>query len=263
VRSTEYAAEWSCLRRALAAAGKLALRHFSARGPHWFKGPGQVVTAADLEIDDLLHESVIGAFPNDGWLSEERADDRARLRRERVWIVDPVDGTRAFASGLPEFAISVALLSDDVPVLGAVFNPATGECFESERGCGAWCGATPLRVSTHDALPGARLLSSRTEMRRRNWPTIIPEATFTDLSSLAYKLALVAAGRFDGLISRRVCHDWDFAAAQLLLAEAGGRVTAADGGALVLNQPEPRHSGVVAAGTDRLHRALLERLAAV
>jgi myo-inositol-1(or 4)-monophosphatase len=176
-------------------------------------------------------------------------------------MVDPIDGTRAFAKGLPEFAISVALLRADAPVLGVVFNPATGECFEAERGCGAWCGGARLQVSGHDALPRARLLSSRTEMRRRNWPGLMPEATFTDLSSLAYKLALVATGRFDGLISRRTCHDWDVAAAQLLIAEAGGRLTVVDGSALVLNRPEPRHSGLVAAGADDLHRALLQRLA--
>ena len=104
------------------------------------------------------------------------------------------------------------------------------------------------------------LLSSRTEMRRRNWPALMPEAAFTDLSSLAYKLALVA-GRFDGLLSRRASHDWDLAAAQLLIAEAGGRLTAADAAALVLNRPEPRHSGFAAPGDDRLRRALLERLA--
>jgi myo-inositol-1(or 4)-monophosphatase len=261
VKSQGHAAEWSCLRHAVAAAGELALSHFRAGGPHWFKGPGQIVTAADLEVDRLLHESLIGAFPADGWLSEERADDQARLHRERVWMVDPIDGTRAFANGLPEFAISAALLSDDAPVLGVVLNPATGECFEAERGCGAWCGGTRVHVSTHAALPGARLLSSRTEMRRRKWPALMPEATFTDLSSLAYKLALVAAGRFDGLVSRRTCHDWDVAAAQLLIAEAGGRLSEVDGAALVLNRPEPHHAGLVAAGAHGLHRALLQRLA--
>jgi myo-inositol-1(or 4)-monophosphatase len=146
-------------------------------------------------------------------------------------MVDPIDGTRAFANGLPEFAISVALLRDGAPVLGVVLNPATGECFEAERGCGAWCGGARLRVCTHDALQGARLLSSWTEMRRRSWPALMPKATFTDLSSLAYKLALVAAGRFDGLIARRNCDDWDVAAAQLLIAGARGQLTRADGGA--------------------------------
>jgi myo-inositol-1(or 4)-monophosphatase len=261
VRGSEHAAEWRCLRAGIAAASDLALSHFRAGGKHWFKGPGQIVTAADVELDRLLHERLMGAFPHDAWLSEERADDRTRLQRRRVWVVDPIDGTRAFASGLPEFAISVALLVDGAPVLGVVANPATGECLEAERGCGAWQGDARLRASTHDRLQGVRLLSSRTEMRRRNWPELMPEATFTDLSSLAYKLALVAAGRFDGLISLRASHDWDFAAAQLLIAEAGGLLTGADGTALVLNQPEPRHPGLAAAGTAALQRALVLRLA--
>jgi myo-inositol-1(or 4)-monophosphatase len=261
VRDSEHAAEWRCLRAALAAAGDLALCHFRAGGERWFKGPGQVVTAADIEVDRLLHERLTGAFPDDAWLSEERADDRARLQRRRVWVVDPIDGTRAFAGGLPEFALSVALLVDDVPVLGVVANPATGEWFEAERGRGAWQGDVRLRASTHERLDGARLLSSRTEMRKRNWPALMPEARFTDLSSLAYKLALVAAGRFDGLISRRASHDWDLAAAHLLIAEAGGVLTGSDGADLALNRPEPRHPGLAAAGTQALHRALLTRLA--
>jgi myo-inositol-1(or 4)-monophosphatase len=261
VRRSAHEAEWRCLRDAVAAAGDLALRHFRAGGEHWFKGPGQVVTAADIEVDRLLHERLIGAFPDDAWLSEERADDRARLQRRRVWVVDPIDGTRAFADGRPEFAISVALLVDSAPVLGVVANPATGECFEAERGCGAWQDGVRLRASTRGTLEGARLLSSRTEMRRRNWPGLMPEATFADLSSLAYKLALVAAGRFDALITRRASHDWDFAAAQLLIAEAGGLLTRADGTALVLNQPDTRHPGLVAVGTEALHQVLLVRLA--
>jgi myo-inositol-1(or 4)-monophosphatase len=260
VRGSKHEAEWRCLRDAMAAAGDLALRYFQAGASHWFKGPGQVVTQADLEIDRLLHTALIGAFSDDGWLSEECVDDGARLRRRRVWVVDPIDGTRAFADGLPEFAISVALVREGAPVLGVVFNPATGEAFEAERGCGAWHGGARLRVSTHDRLTGARLLSSRTEMRRRHWPELIPEAAFTTSSSLAYKLALVAAGRFDGLVSRRASHDWDLAAGQLLIAEAGGHLSDADGAALALNQTEPRHRGLAAAGSEALHRALLARL---
>jgi myo-inositol-1(or 4)-monophosphatase len=256
-------AEWRCLRAAVAAASDLALRHFHTPSPHWFKGPGQVVTAADLEVDRLLHEALLGAFPEDAWLSEERADDRARLRRRRVWMVDPIDGTRAFADGLAEFSISIALLVDDAPHLGVVCNPATGERFEAERGCGAWLNGARLRVGTRRALAGARLLSSRTEMPRRRWPELMPEAVFTDLSSLAYKLALVAAGRFDGLVSLRTSHDWDLAAAHLLITEAGGRLTAADGSALVLNRPIPRHQGLAAAATEALHETLVARLMSV
>jgi myo-inositol-1(or 4)-monophosphatase len=224
------------------------------------KGVQDVVTEADLEIELLLRRRLLAAFPDDAFFGEETGAD-ALEGRAGVWVVDPIDGTRAFANGLPEFAISVALLVRGAAVLGVVANPATGEWFEAERACGAWQGEVRLRASTQRTLEGARLLSSRTEMRRRHWPALMPEASFTDLSSLAYKLALVASGRFDGLISRRASHDWDLAAAQLLIDEAGGLLTSADGADLVLNQPEPYHPGLVAAGTHDLHRALLVRLA--
>ena len=119
------------LRRAVTAAGALALEHFRAASGHWYKAPGQVVTQADLAVDGLLHGILIGARPEDGWLSEERADDGSRHHRRRVWMVDPIDGTHAFADGEAEFAISVALVVEGRAVLGAVLNPATGEHFSS------------------------------------------------------------------------------------------------------------------------------------
>jgi myo-inositol-1(or 4)-monophosphatase len=256
----ELAADRELLREAVGAAGTLALEHFKTDRRHWYKAPGQVVTAADLAVDRLLHDRLRGARPGDGWLSEERADDRSRLTTRRLWVVDPIDGTRAFADGVPQFSISVGLLLDGEPVLGAVLNPATAEYFEATRGGGAWLGAERLRVSAHPSLAGARLLSSRTEMHRRRWPRLIPEAHITAIGSLAYKLALVAAGRFDGLLSLRPSHDWDLAAALLLVREAGGLITAADGAPIVLNLPTLRHPGLAAAGTPALHHALVTRL---
>ena len=258
--SPEIEADLALLRQAVAAAGDLALEHFVARRGHWYKGPGQVLTEADLEVDRLLHRHLIGARPDDAFLSEERADDLARLSRARVWVVDPIDGTRAFADGLPEFCISVALVTGDEPLLGAVLNPATGERFEAWRGGGAWLNGEQIRASSRRSLAGARLLSARTEMRKRHWLDLLPEAEFTTISSLAYKLALVAAGRFDGLLSLRASHDWDLAAAWLLLSEAGARLTDAAGAALAFNAPEPRHAGLVAAGTAVLHATLMARL---
>jgi myo-inositol-1(or 4)-monophosphatase len=258
--SPDLEADRRLLRRAVTAAGALALEHFRAGPSHWHKGPGQVVTQADLAIDGLLHDILIGARPEDGWLSEERADDGSRLRRRRVWIVDPIDGTRAFADGEPEFAISIALVVEGEPVLGAVLNPATEEHFEAQREGGARLNGARLRISDRRELAGARLLSSRTEMKRRDWPKLIPEVQFTTMGSLAYKLALVAAGRFDGLVSLRASHDWDLAAAVLLIGEAGGRISEAGGGPVVLNKPATRHEGLAAAGTTALHRALVTRL---
>jgi myo-inositol-1(or 4)-monophosphatase len=258
--ATDLEADRRLLRRAVSAAGALALEHFRTGPSHWYKGPGQVVTQADLAIDRLLHDVLIGARPEDGWLSEERADDGSRQRRRRVWMVDPIDGTRAFADGEPEFAISVALVVEGEPVLGAVLNPATEEHFEAKRDGGARLNGVRLRISDRRELAGARLLSSRTEMKHRHWPQLIPEGQFTTMGSLAYKLALVAAGRFDGLISLRASYDWDLAAAALLIGEAGGRISEANGGPLVLNKPATRHEGLAAAGTTALHRALVTRL---
>lgn len=250
------------LRRAVTAAGALALEQFQTTPGHWFKGPGQVVTQADLAIDHLLHDILIGARPEDGWLSEERPDDGSRQRRRRVWMVDPIDGTRAFADGVPEFAVSIALVVEGAPVLGAVLNPVTDEHFEAQRDGGARLNGVRIRISDQRELAGARLLSSRTEITRREWPKLIPEAEFTPMGSLAYKLALVAAGRFDGLVSLRASHDWDLAAASLLIGEAGGRISAADGAPLILNKPAVSHNGLAAAGTTALHRALVARLRA-
>jgi myo-inositol-1(or 4)-monophosphatase len=263
VSDSDLASDRRLLRRAVAAAGALALEHFRASPEPWQKAPGQLVTEADLAVDRLLHDILIGARPGDGWLSEERADDGSRHRRRRVWMVDPIDGTRAFAAGKPEFTISVALVVEGAPLLAAVFNPATDEHFEAQREAGAELNGERLQISEQRELAGARLLASRTEMDRREWATLMPEAHFTSMSSLAYKLALVAAGRFDGLVSLRASHDWDLAAAALLIGEAGGRLSGADGKPLALNQPSPRHSGLAAAGTTALHRALVARLRAV
>jgi myo-inositol-1(or 4)-monophosphatase len=247
-------------REAAAAAGALALEHFLAAPKSWYKGPGQVVTEADLAVDHLLHEMLRAARPDYGWLSEERVDDRSRARCPRVWVVDPIDGTRAFADGVPQFAISVALVESGEPLVGVVLNPAMDECFVARRGGGASLNGRLVTVSGRTELAGAALLSSRTEMKRRHWPKMIPEATFTTMGSLAYKLALVASGRFDGLVSLRPSHDWDIAAAQLLVREAGGRLTDAADRLIVLNRDPPLHLGLAVAGTDRLHDAIVARL---
>lgn len=255
------ASDRELLRGAVAAAGELALEHFRAPARHWYKGPGQVLTEADLAVDRLLRSLLLRARPDDGWLSEETADDGSRLERARVWVVDPIDGTRAFADRIPEFSISVALVIEGVPALGAVLNPATGELFEAARGEGATLNDARLRTSGRTELAGAQLLSSRGEIKRRRWSERMPEAAFTAIGSLAYKLALVAAGRFDGLASLRASHDWDLAAAVLLVEEAGGAISLRDGRPLRLNQPVPRHDGLAVAASEPLRHRLVERLA--
>ena len=233
-------------RAAVVEAGRIALQWY--RRPHasWEKGPGQLVTEADLAVDRFLKETLLR--PGEGWLSEETEDDRTRLGRHRVWVVDPIDGTRSFAEGVPEFTICVALLVDDRARLGFVYNPATEEMFEAAAGQGATRNGEPMRVSGVARLDDAHIVASRFESRRRNFAALIPTAALSSLGSLAYKLALVAAGRYDGYLSWRRTHDWDIAAALLLLEEAGGVIADAGGRPIQLNQPEPVHPGILAAG---------------
>jgi myo-inositol-1(or 4)-monophosphatase len=245
-------------REAIREAGELALRWF--RRPHgrWEKGPGQVVTDADLAIDRLLKASLGRIDPGAGWLSEETVDDLSRLARPRVWVVDPIDGTRSFAAGKAEFTICVALLQHGRPALGLVLNPATGELFEAVRGRGAAQAGAPLHARQPAGLADAEVAVSSTENRRRHFQALLPEARITEIGSLAYKLVLVAAGRFDAYLSLRKAHDWDIAAAQLILEEAGAVLTDATGGTIAYDHPEPWRRGLIAAA-PALHAAIVDK----
>ncbi len=253
-------ADRALLSTAVEEAGATARKYFRGDSKPRYKSPGQIVTDADLAIDRQLHDVLIGARPGDGWLSEEREDDGSRHRCRRVWVVDPIDGTRSFAEGVSEFTISAALMIDGLPVLASVLNPITSEKFEATAGGGATLNGNPLVPSEQTAIAGASILASSGEMKKRRWPDVFPEALFTTIGSLAYKLALVASGRFDGLISLRSCSDWDIAAAILLLEESGARLSDGSGQPIRLNQSTLRHHGLVAAGTDPLYTQCLSRL---
>ncbi|MGI9500544.1 MAG: inositol monophosphatase family protein [Geminicoccaceae bacterium] len=259
-RFDDLAADRALLSTAIADAGEIARRYFRGEAKSWYKGPGQIVTEADIAIDRQLHDQLIGSRPGDGWLSEERDDDGSRGRKRRVWIVDPIDGTRSFAAGVAEFTISVALVIDGEPAVASVCNPITSEHFQAIAGNGARLNDQPLVPSPQATIAGASILASSGEMKKRRWPDIMPAAAFTTIGSLAYKLALIAAGRFAGLVSLRSCHDWDIAAAALLLEEAGAWLGNGSGHPIRLNQSTPRHAGLVAAGTEALYNDLVSRL---
>ncbi len=237
-------------------AGALAMRYF--RGPvrQWEKSPGDPVSEADHAVDDLLRARLCDPRPGYGWLSEESEDDPARLEVERVWIVDPIDGTRAFLKGKPEFTVAAALIAGARPLAAAVFNPATGEFFEAVRDRGARRDGRALRVSERADFSGLRLLASRRTFVDHRWLEELPGADFAAINSIAYRLALVACGRYDAAVSLGAKSDWDVAAADLLVAEAGGRVTTASGAALVYNRASVRHPSVIAA-PPALHARLL------
>ncbi len=259
----DLAADHALLVAATRAAGARALADFGTDVEQWRKSPGQPVSSTDLAVNELLKARLMGARPDYAWLSEEDADERptARAGARRVWVVDPIDGTRAFLKGRREFAISVALVENGAPVAGAVFNPATDEMFEALAPGPARRNGAVITASAARELAGARLGVSRTEMRRADWPGTLPEMVAEPISSVAYKLALVAAGRFDATVTLWPKNEWDAAAGDLLVRAAGGRITDAAGAAIAYDRPDPRISTIVAAGAA-LHGPLLARLAA-
>lgn len=249
------------LLRAVREGGRAAAGLFGKSQKSWEKRPGHPACEADIAVDRILREVLIGARPTDGWLSEESEDDSARLKSRRVWVVDPIDGTKTYLKGIPEFAVAASLTIEGRPAAAAVYNPATEELFEASLSGGARLNGAPIRVSETSALEGACLASSRTELKKKLWAARFPETRIEPIGSIAYKLALVAAGRFDGLISLRPKHEWDVAAGDLLIAEAGGRVTTAEGEPLRYNREHPRLPSCVASN-GRIHRALLAALKA-
>jgi myo-inositol-1(or 4)-monophosphatase len=241
------------LATAVTEAGAVAKKFF--RGPlkQWTKGQGDSpVTEADIASNDLLQRHLVQ--PGDGWLSEESENDPTRLAARRVWVVDPIDGTRAFIAGREDWSVSVALVIDGRPMAAALFAPATDELFLSNAGGGVTRNGEAIRVSSGSSLEAARLAAPKKMLDRIvvSGPGIVP---MPRIHSLALRLARVADAQLDAAIAGGNSHDWDLAAADLLVHEAGGMMTGLDGRVLIYNRPDPVHSVVLAAGRER-HAAL-------
>jgi len=242
-------------------AGPLALHYFHGEVESWHKGPDDPVSEADHAIDALLHERLTAARPDYGWLSEETEDDLIRLQRQRVWVVDPIDGTRAFLRDEPQFTICAGLVDDGRPVAAAVFNPATDELFDAVRGGGARLNGKTIAVSERDRFDGAQLLAGR-RMFERAGTTMPPDLRFATVNSIAYRMCLVACGRYDGCVSLNGKSDWDLAAAELVVSEAGGLVTDSHGEGFVYNRRHTRHRSLVTAG-PAMHARLMAMIAQI
>ena len=245
-----------CIDSAVREAGALALGKFGAPVRNWTKGKNSPVCEADIAVDHLLRERLMTATPDYGWLSEESADDPRRLTARRVWVVDPIDGTRGFIAGRCDWAVSVALVEDGRPFAAALFAPATDEMFCATRGQGATRNGQPIRASAGSALAGARFAGP--PRRLEHLATIAPgiEAV-PKIFSLALRLAAVATGALDAALAGPNSHDWDLAAADLLVHEAGGALTSIEGRPPIYNEPHPVHGALFAAGGAR-HAALLD-----
>jgi len=227
-------------------AGALALSHFNSGVKSWHKKPNDPVSEADIAIDRLLHERLAQARPDYGWLSEE--SERRAAKNGSLWVVDPIDGTRAFIENKPEFTVCVALMQDGRPILAAIYNPASEEFFDATAGGGARLNGKAIHASGHGSLMEARFLASRRTFEKHGWLSRAAKADFGYRNSIAYRMALVAAGKFDAAISLTPKSDWDIAAADLLVREAGGRCTTADGEDLAYGSSDHRHPSVIATG---------------
>jgi myo-inositol-1(or 4)-monophosphatase len=237
----------ACVREA----GKLALSMFRTPLKQWSKGGSSPVSEADIAVDRFLRERLTAARRGVAWLSEESVDDPSRLASPYVWIVDPIDGTRAFLAGLPDWTVSSALVDNGRPIAACLFAPATDEFFAASVNNGATCNGVPIAATSGASLAQARIAGPKSFVQRLT--SLAPDlAVMPRVHSLALRLARVAQGTLDIAVAGANSHDWDLAAADLLVHEAGGALTHVGGGTVLYNQAELRHEILLAAGRERL-----------
>ena len=248
------------LRDTVREAGALALSLFRTELKNWIKGASSPVSEADIAVNDLLERRLRSATPDYGWLSEESADDEKRLGKRLVWIVDPIDGTRGYLAGREDWCVSVALVEDASPVLAAVFAPASDEFFLAARGKGATCNDVPVHATGGAELDFSRIAGPKPLVQRlsRSSDEIILHPR---IGSLALRLCRVAQGSLDAAFAGGQSRDWDLAAANLIVHEANGSMTALSGDDILYNRREVTHGVLVAAGRDR-HASIIEHFRA-
>lgn len=242
------------------AAGDIACGYFKADPKVWDKACGQgPVTEADLAVDRYLKETFETARPDYGWLSEESESDTPRLTRSTVFILDPIDGTRAFIAGKDTWAISIAIAHQGRPQVACVYLPVRDLMYTAHLGGGARLNGHPIHVTDTPLSARPSVLGAKWNFEPHHWPGGIPDVEPAFRSSLAYRLAAVAQGKFDAMLTLRPTWDWDIAAGSLIVTEAGGTATDRTGGSFVFNGPSAQQNGAVATN-PKLHAQLLGKL---
>jgi myo-inositol-1(or 4)-monophosphatase len=242
-------------------AGALARSMFRTELKNWTKGASSPVSEADIAVNDLLENRLRSASPDYGWLSEESADDEARLGKPLVWIVDPIDGTRSYLAGREDWCVSVALVQGASvqgasPLLAAVFAPVSDEFFFASRGSGAARNEVAIHATSGTGLDFSRIAGPKPLVERLSrGPDEI--SLYPRIGSLALRLCRVAEGRLDAAFAGGQSRDWDLAAANLIVQEANGNMTALSGDTILYNRQEVTHGVLVAAGRDR-HASIVE-----
>jgi myo-inositol-1(or 4)-monophosphatase len=239
--------------RIAAEAGRIAAARWGGDFRRWEKVPGHPVCDIDLEVDTFLRERLSALDSEAGWLSEETLDISDRIERARVWVVDPIDGTRDYLRGRPGWCVSVALVENRKPILGVLDAPARGEHWTAAAGKGAWRNGVRLRVSGRAEFPGSRVPASELSKADRDL-VAVPKP-----NSIALRIAMVAAGEADLVATLRWGFEWDIAAAALIAEEAGASVSGALGQPFAFNTASGEAFGVLVA-TPGVHKAAVDRL---
>jgi myo-inositol-1(or 4)-monophosphatase len=254
------ARDLALLTEAAREAGRIALRYWRRDPKVWDKGGEHgPVTEADLAVNDMLKARLLAARPGYGWLSEETPDDAARLDCEAVFIIDPIDGTRAFIAGEENFSHSLAVAHRGRVTAAVVFLPALDKIYTASGIAPALKDGEPIAASTRDRLEGADILTTKPNLAPEKWPGGVPDIQRSFRASLAYRLCLAAEGRFDGMLTLRDSWEWDIAAGGLIAERAGLVVTDRLGGRIAFNSPKALSEGVLAL-PPALHADALRRL---
>jgi len=243
------------LEDAVRAGGNIARKFYGGDYKRWSKEGGSPVTEADLAVNRYLCETLMAARTDYGWLSEESADDPTRLSRRHVFVVDPIDGTVAFLKNRPHFTICAAVVVDGRPCCGAIYNPISDELYSARSGDGARRNGAPIHVTARETLAECAMLGDRTQLTRAPWPMLHVQ----NRNSVAYRLMLVADGSADASVSLSAKRDWDLAAADVILHEAGGFLTDAHGTTLRYNGASTIQPSLVAAN-PALHAGIIALL---
>jgi myo-inositol-1(or 4)-monophosphatase len=239
---------------AVAKASAVALDHWK-RGPlHWDKSDGSPVSEGDIAVNQVLHERIANARPDYGWISEETPDDLSRLAKRRVWIADPIDGTRDFIAGGIDWCIALALLEEGTPILAVVSCPAREETFIARCGEGAYRNKERLAMADRLRLDNATIVANRSILTRLG-----KASGRAPHLALSLRLCRIAEGHLDATVATASKHDWDLAPGDLIVREAGGCVSTADGTPYVFNRRATQQAGLIAA-PPRLHQDIVEAL---
>lgn len=251
--------EHNLVKGSILEAGKLALKWFKKDPEQWEKDDGSLVSKADIEVNDLLNKLLKNKNPEFGWLSEENEDDKSRLNKKITFVVDPLDGTKAFLEGKKEFSISVAIVKNGLPISGIVFSPSTGEIFEAEKNKGSWRNNKKVIISNYKKLEKCKMIAFKPMFSHPAWKKPWPKMDVENRNSIAYRMALVASGQYDAMMALNSKNDWDIAAGDLLISEAGGNVTLHTSKKIIYNTENTKKPSVIGAN-KAIHEKIIKRV---